>query len=100
MHSQEDSTKQKNSVQVAGAFCLSCTTHSMGPRLTTLETADNPENQLFRRLDSMAQREPLRVKPGTLLLAVYGDNWLATCVTFFPTGLFDPIDLRTLGASA
>ncbi|KAK9812032.1 hypothetical protein WJX73_010432 [Symbiochloris irregularis] len=72
---QEDSTKQKNSVQVAGAFCLSCTTHSMGPRLTTLETADNPENQLFRRLDSMTQREPLRVRPGTLLLAVYGDNW-------------------------
>ena len=72
---QEDSTKQKNNVQVAGVFCLLCATHRIGPRLTTLETADNPEAQLFRRLDSMTQRESLHLHPGPLLLAVYGDNW-------------------------
>ena len=72
---QEDSSKQKNNVQVAGVYCLRCTTHHVGPRLTTLETADNPEAQLFRRLDSMTLREPLHLQPGRLLLAVYGDNW-------------------------
>lgn len=72
---QEDSTKQKNNVQVAGLYCLRCPTHRVGPRLSTLETANHPEAQLFRRLDSLTQREPLTLQPGRLLLAVYGDNW-------------------------
>ena len=72
---QEDSIKQKNNVHVAGVYCLQCPTHKVGPRLTALETAESPEDQLFKRLESMAEREPLNLRPGTLLLAVYGDNW-------------------------
>ena len=77
MRAQEDSVKQKNNVQVAGAYCLTCPTHRVGSKLSTLETADHPEAQLFRRLDSLSQREPLLLRPGRLLLAVYGDNWCA-----------------------
>ena len=67
--------KQKGSVQVAGLYCLRCPTHSVGPKLSALETAENPEAQLFKRLDSLAQRETLMLHPGRLLVAIYGDNW-------------------------
>ena len=66
----------KKNIQIAGLYFLQCETYHIGPKPSPLDTADYPENLLFRRLDSMAPREkPLELKPGRLLLAVYGDNW-------------------------
>lgn len=49
------------------------------PRKRSLAAQDNPEAALFKRLATMAPRElpvaPLR--PGSLVVAVYGDNWCA-----------------------
>lgn len=44
------------------------------PKPSALETADDPEAILFKRLDTMEPREAVTLKPGTLLIAVYGDN--------------------------
>lgn len=66
----------KKNTQIAGLYFLHCNTYHIAPRLTQLEIAEYPENALFRRLESMQPREkPLQLKPGQLLLAVYGDNW-------------------------
>ena len=40
-----------------------------------LELQGAPENALFRRLDNCKERKSPQVKPGNLLIAVYGDNW-------------------------
>lgn len=66
----------KRNTQIAGLYFLHCNTHHIAPKPTQLEIAEYPENALFRRLESMAPREkPLQLKPGQILLAVYGDNW-------------------------
>ena len=69
----------RKSTQIAGLYFLHCDTFRVGPKPTPLETADFPENGLFRRLDTMAPREKpvASLRPGVLLLAVYGDNWCA-----------------------
>ena len=69
----------RKSTQIAGLYFLHCDTFRVGPKPTPLETADFPENVLFRRLDSRAPREKpvASLRPGVLLLAVYGDNWSA-----------------------
>lgn len=44
------------------------------PKPSPLENAEDPEGILFKRLDSLEPREAVTLKPGTLLIAVYGDN--------------------------
>jgi hypothetical protein len=67
----------RKATQIAGLYFLRCETFAIGPKPSPLETADFPENVLFRRLDSMQPREkPVsELRPGRLLVAVYGDNW-------------------------
>ncbi|EIE19270.1 DnaJ-domain-containing protein [Coccomyxa subellipsoidea C-169] len=73
---QEDSIKVRKNTQIAGLYFLQCETYHIGPRPSALDTADYPENMLFKRLESMQPREkPLQLRAGKLLLAVYGDNW-------------------------
>ncbi|CAL8468257.1 g7796 [Coccomyxa elongata] len=73
---QEDSIRVRKNTQIAGLYFLQCDTYHIGPRPSPLDTADYPENILFKRLESMQPREkPLTLRPGKLLLAVYGDNW-------------------------
>ncbi|BDA43789.1 probable chaperone protein DnaJ at N-terminal half [Coccomyxa sp. Obi] len=73
---QEDSIRVRKNTQIAGLYFLQCETYHIGPRPSPLDTADYPENILFKRLESMQPREkPLTLRPGKLLLAVYGDNW-------------------------
>jgi len=33
---------------------------------------------LFKRLDSMQARDHVQLRPGRILVAVYGDNWSAS----------------------
>lgn len=72
---QEDSCKSKKGWQVAGLYMFPWQTCSIGPKPSALETANNPEAQLFQHLESMQPREAIVVHPGRLLVAVYGDNW-------------------------
>ncbi|CAK0779934.1 hypothetical protein CVIRNUC_004893 [Coccomyxa viridis] len=73
---QEDSMKVKKNTQIAGLYFLHCHTYHIAPKPSQLEIAEYPENALFRRLESMQPREkPLHLRPGQLLIAVYGDNW-------------------------
>ena len=66
----------KKNTQIAGLYFLHCHTYHIAPKPSQLEIAEYPENALFRRLESMQPREkPLHLRPGQLLIAVYGDNW-------------------------
>ncbi len=47
----------------------------MGPKPSALETGSDPEAMLFKRLDSMQARDHVQLRPGRILVAVYGDNW-------------------------
>jgi len=37
---------------------------------------------LFKRLDSMQARDHVQLRPGRILVAVYGDNWSASPAQF------------------
>ena len=50
----------------------------MGPKPSALETGSDPEAMLFKRLDSMQARDHVQLRPGRILVAVYGDNWSAS----------------------
>jgi hypothetical protein len=66
----------RKNTQIAGLYFLQSETYHIGPKPTPLETASYPEDLLFRRLDSMAPRQkPGELRPGQLLLGVYGNNW-------------------------
>ena len=62
-------------ITVAGLYFLQFTTYSLGPKPTALETGHDPAAGLFRRLDSLTPREPVPLKPGTLVVGIYGDNF-------------------------
>ena len=47
----------------------------MGPKPSALETGSDPEAALFKRLDSLQARDHVPLRPGRILVAVYGDNW-------------------------
>eukprot|EP00891_Asterochloris_glomerata_P001879 jgi/Astpho2/1879/e_gw1.00038.140.1_t len=73
---QEDSVKAKKHTHVAGLFFLPFATYSVGPKPSPLETADGgPEAVLFKRLQGLRQREQVSLKPGRIMVAVYGDNY-------------------------
>ena len=72
---QEDSMKAKKHTHVAGLFFLPFATYSVGPKPSPLETADGgPEAVLFKRLQGLRRREQVSLKPGRIMVAVYGDN--------------------------
>ena len=62
---------------VAGLYFLHIKTCDVGPVPSVMELGGVPEAALFRRLDKLKEREVPNIKPGRLLLAVYGDNWYA-----------------------
>eukprot|EP00193_Tetraselmis_chui_P000485 CAMPEP_0177763588 /NCGR_PEP_ID=MMETSP0491_2-20121128/6950_1 /TAXON_ID=63592 /ORGANISM="Tetraselmis chuii, Strain PLY429" /LENGTH=424 /DNA_ID=CAMNT_0019279703 /DNA_START=143 /DNA_END=1417 /DNA_ORIENTATION=- len=72
---QEDCSKTGKQFTTAGLFFLQFDTFSLGPKPSALETAEDPEAELFRRLDSLRKRETSSLQPGTHIFAVYGDNW-------------------------
>eukprot|EP00884_Botryococcus_braunii_P022977 jgi/Botrbrau1/9363/Bobra.354_2s0019.1 len=72
---QEDSVKVRKGITLAGLFFLPFQTLRIGPKPSPLELAEDPEAALFKRLDVMEPRETASLRPGTLLIAVYGDNW-------------------------
>ena len=135
----------RKATQIAGLYFLKCDTFCIGPKPSPLETADFPENVLFRhatccariplpacmqhmhacsdgsfgwppplsnmllssafqclsparRLDGMQPREKpvAELRPGRLLLAVYGDNWSVTCHTSY-CALSDAVFTMGLG---
>ena len=71
---QEDSAAVKQGMSLASVFCMSDRMYQVGHK-PLLEVASNPEAQLFLRLESLVPREQLHVKPGRLVIAMYGDNW-------------------------
>ncbi|GAB4822747.1 hypothetical protein N2152v2_009793 [Parachlorella kessleri] len=71
---QEDSSKVKKHV-AAGLYFIGFDTYTVGPKLSSLETVNDPESALFKRLDTFKRREQLHVRPGKLVIAVYGDNY-------------------------
>ena len=73
---QEDCFKVKKQT-VAGLYFLHCKTCEVGPPPSVIDLNGVPEAALFRRLDRLAEREAPNIKPGKLLIAVYGDNWCA-----------------------
>lgn len=60
---------------MAGLYFFPFLTCRMGPKPSALETGSDPEVMLFKRLDSMQPREHVQLRPGRILVAVYGDNW-------------------------
>lgn len=56
-------------------YFLPHATYSVGPKVSPMEIQEDPESALFRRLTNMRPREMLPIKPGRILVAVYGDNW-------------------------
>lgn len=72
---QEDSQKTKKGMQMAGLYFFPFLTCRMGPKPSALETGSDPEAMLFKRLDSMQARDHVQLRPGRILVAVYGDNW-------------------------
>lgn len=72
---QEDSQKTKNGVQMAGLYFFPFLTCRMGPKPSTLASASDPESMLFNRLEGLQARDHVPVRPGRILVAVYGDNW-------------------------
>jgi len=75
---QEDSQKTKKGMQMAGLYFFPFLTCRMGPKPSALETGSDPEAMLFKRLDSMQARDHVQLRPGRILVAVYGDNWSAS----------------------
>ncbi|KAK9820520.1 hypothetical protein WJX72_011236 [[Myrmecia] bisecta] len=71
---QEDSYKV-HKVTIAGLYFLQFATYGLGAKPTPLDTANDPEAVLFKRLDSLQQREMVTLKPGKLVIGVYGDNF-------------------------
>lgn len=69
---------------VAGLYFLHVKTCDVGAVPSVMELSGVPEAALFRRLDKLKEREIPNIRPGQLLLAVYGDNWckLILLVTF------------------
>ena len=72
---QEDSQKTKKGTQMAGLYFFPFLTCRMGPKPSALETRSDPEAALFKRLDSLQARDHVQLRPGRILVAVYGDNW-------------------------
>lgn len=71
---QEECFKVKKQT-VAGLYFLHMKTCDVGAVQSSMELGGVPEAVLFRRLDRLKERETPNIKPGQLLLAVYGDNW-------------------------
>ncbi len=67
---------------MAGLYFFPFLTCRMGPKPSALETGSDPEAMLFKRLDSMQARDHVQLRPGRILVAVYGDNWSASPAQF------------------
>lgn len=76
---QEECFKVKKQT-VSGLYFLHCKTCEVGPAPSVMDLGGVPEAALFRRLDKLAEREAPNIKPGKLLIAVYGDNWCAPSI--------------------
>ena len=72
---QEDSIPTLRGVSLAGLFLRHDRTYVIRPCKGGPEIKMNAESQLFQKLDTMSPREHIRVQPGSLLIAVYNDNW-------------------------
>ena len=72
---QEDSQKSKKGVHMTGLYFFPFMTCRMGPKASALETASDPEARLFNRLEGLQARDHVHLRPGRILVAVYGDNW-------------------------
>ena len=61
---------------LAGLYFMHTRTYHLGPKLSRGDAIKlSPESQTFQRLDSLAPREHIAIRPGKLLFAVYNDNW-------------------------
>ncbi len=61
---------------MAGLFFTQDRTYHLGAKPRRGDAIkQTPESLIFQRLDSLAPREHIDVRPGKLLLAVYNDNW-------------------------
>ncbi len=73
---QEESEKMGR-VTAAALLFLHCTRVTIGGVPSSIETAGEPEQALFKRLQGVKRQEQPRLRPGNLRVAVYGDNWCA-----------------------
>ena len=60
---------------MAGLYFFPFLTCHMGPKPPVMDTSKDPEAILFKRLDGLQAREHVQLRPGKVLVAVYGDNW-------------------------
>ena len=60
---------------MAGLYFFPFLTCHMGPKPSVMDTSKDPEAILFKRLDGLQAREHVQLRPGKVLVAVYGDNW-------------------------
>jgi len=79
LQEQEDSLPTHSGPSMAGLFFTQDRTYHLGSKPSRGDAIkQTPESLIFQRLDSLAPREHIDVRPGKLLLAVYNDNWFKT----------------------
>lgn len=76
---QEPCVKMRK-LKVATFMALPFDTATIGPLGSPLETGGDVEALLFKRLEGAQKRPKQSLKPGPLLVAVYGDNWFQQCL--------------------
>lgn len=91
---QEPCVKMRKE-KVAAFIALPFDTATIGPVGSPLETGGDVQELLFRRLDGAQKRPEQSLKPGPLLVAVYGDNWFQQC-----SFAIEAVRLSSVGADA
>lgn len=71
---QEDS-RQIKKTSIAGLYFFNFDTYTIPPKLLNPEHLDELDATLFKKLENMKQRETVKLRPGKIVIAVYGDNW-------------------------
>lgn len=75
---QEPCIKMRK-LKVAAFMALPFETATIGPVCSPIETGGDVPALLFKRLEGAQKRPKQPLKPGPLLVAVYGDNWFGSC---------------------